>query len=139
MTTEQKSFMLNYKNLPETPGVYIMKDGAGSVLYVGKAGNLRRRVSSYFERSHDARIASLVGKIKKIEYQKTDTALEALILESEFIKKYVPPFNIREKDDKSFLYAEITKEKFPRVILVRGKDNVRGARFGPFVSASGVR
>ena len=131
--------MLNYKTLPETPGVYIMKDGAGNVLYVGKAGNLRRRVSSYFERSHDSRIAALVGKIKKIECRKTDTALEALILESGFIKKYAPPFNVREKDDKSFLYVEITGEKFPRVILVRGRDNATGVRFGPFVSASNIR
>lgn len=133
------NIMLNYKNLPETPGVYIMKDGGGHVLYVGKAGNLRRRVSSYFERSHDARIAALVEKIRHIDHQKTDTALEALIAESELIKKYAPPFNIREKDDKSFLYVEITKEKFPRVLLVRGKDSARGARFGPFVSASNVR
>jgi excinuclease ABC subunit C len=131
--------MLNYKTLPETPGVYIMKDAEGRVLYVGKAGNLRRRVSSYFERPHDARIATLVGKIKKIEHRKTDTALEALILESELIKKYLPPFNVREKDDKSFLYIEITKEVFPRVILVRGKDNAKGVRFGPFVSAGNVR
>ena len=140
---------LNYKTLPETPGVYIMKDGEGRVLYVGKAGNLRRRVSSYFEKTHDARITALVGKIKKIEHRITDTALEALILESKLIKKYLPPFNVREKDDKSFLYIEITKEKFPRVILVRGKsayakasankDNATGVRFGPFVSAGNVR
>ncbi len=128
-----------YKTLPETPGVYIMKDSFGRILYVGKAGNLRRRVASYFERPHDARIAALVEKIKNIEYRKTDTALEALILESMLIKKYSPPFNVREKDDKSFLYIEITKEKFPRVLLVRGKDNARGARFGPFVSASSAR
>ena len=130
---------MDYKSFPETPGVYIMKDGARRVLYVGKAGNLRRRVSSYFERPHDARIATLVGKIKKIECQKTDTMLEALILEAELIKKYLPPFNVREKDDKSFLYVEITKEKFPRVLLVRRKDNADGMRFGPFVSASNVR
>ena len=130
---------MDYKSFPETPGVYIMKDGARRVLYVGKAGNLRRRVSSYFERPHDARIATLVGKIKKIECQKTDTVLEALILEAELIKKYLPPFNVREKDDKSFLYVEITKEKFPRVLLVRRKDNADGMRFGPFVSASNVR
>ncbi len=130
---------LNYKTLPETPGVYIMKDGEGRVLYVGKAGNLRRRVSSYFEKTHDARITALVGKIKKIEHRITDTALEALVLEANLIKKYLPPFNVREKDDKSFLYIEITKEKFPRVILVRGKDNAMGIRFGPFVSAGNVR
>jgi excinuclease ABC subunit C len=142
-----KKFMLDYKKAPEKPGVYIMKDDGGRVLYVGKAGNLRRRVASYFEKAHDARIAALVGKIKKIEYRTTDTALEALILEAELIKKYLPPFNVREKDDKSFLYVEITKEKFPRVLLARGKDNTHGARhtprfdarFGPFVSAGNVR
>jgi excinuclease ABC subunit C len=116
-----------------------MKDGEGRVLYVGKAGNLRRRVSSYFERPHDARIAALVLNIKKIDYRMTDTALEALILEAELIRKYLPPFNVKEKDDKSFLYVEITKEKFPRVILVRGHEHATGLRFGPFVSASNVR
>ena len=145
----------NYKNLPETPGVYIMRDAAGRVLYVGKAGNLRRRVVSYFDRAHDVRIEMLVRKIAKIEHQKTDTALEALILEAELIKELTPPFNVREKDDKSFLYIEITKEKFPRVLLVRGsgragigrgahagrgmQEKGQGRRYGPFVSASGVR
>jgi excinuclease ABC subunit C len=130
---------LPYKKLPETPGVYIMKDGDGRVLYVGKAGNLRRRVSSYFERPHDVRIQTLVGKIKKIEHKKTDTALEALILEAELIKKLTPPFNVREKDDKSFLYIEVTKDAFPRVLLVRGKNAQSGKRYGPFTSASSVR
>ena len=132
--------MINYKKLPDTPGVYLMKDAAGRVLYVGKAGNLRRRVSSYFERPHDVRIEALVAKIKKIDYEKMDTALEALIREAELIKTLTPPFNVREKDDKSFLYIEITKEKFPRVLLVRGKDGAgQGKRYGPFVSASNVR
>ncbi len=120
--------MINYKNLPDTPGVYLMRDGEGRVLYVGKAGNLRRRVSSYFERPHDVRIEALVAKIKKIDHEKTDTALEALILEAELIKKFMPPFNVREKDDKSFLYIEITKEKFPRVLLVRGKRRKRAGK-----------
>jgi excinuclease ABC subunit C len=128
-----------YKSLPETPGVYIMKDAEGHVLYVGKAANLRRRVSSYFERPHEVRIQTLVTKIRRIDHENTDTALEALILEAELIKKLRPPFNVREKDDKSFLYIEITKEKFPRVLLVRGKDAERGLRFGPFTSASSVR
>jgi excinuclease ABC subunit C len=131
--------MLDYKQLPETPGVYLMKDENGTILYVGKAANLRRRVSSYFERPHDARIELLVKKIRDIGYQQTDTALEALILEASLIKKIMPPFNIREKDDKSFLYIEITKEKFPRVLLVRGKDVEGGMRYGPFTSASSVR
>jgi len=134
--------MLNprdYKKLPDTPGVYLMKDGEGRVLYVGKAGNLRRRVSSYFERPHDVRIEALVSHIRGIDFEQTDTALEALIREAELIKTLTPPFNVREKDDKSFLYIEITKDKFPRVLLVRGKDGVYGKRFGPFVSASSAR
>ena len=131
--------MVNYKSLPDTPGVYIMKGADGRVLYVGKAGNLRRRVSSYFERPHDVRIETLVRKIKKIAHRKTDTALEALILEARLIKSLMPPFNVREKDDKSFLYFRITKEKFPRVLLVRGKDAAGGKTFGPFTSASNAR
>jgi excinuclease ABC subunit C len=131
--------MLNYKSLPDTPGVYLMKGAGGRVLYVGKAGNLRRRVSSYFERPHDVRIETLVAKIKKIEHRRTDTALEALILEARLIKSLMPPFNVREKDDKSFLYFFVTKEKFPRVLLVRGKDAAGGKTFGPFTSASNAR
>lgn len=129
--------MLNsnqYKNLPESPGVYLMRDGRGRVLYIGKAANLRRRVASYFERPHDYKIQRLVSEIKKIDYKKTDTAIEALILESQLIRKFAPPFNIKEKDDKSFLWVLITKEKFPRVLLSRGKGN-----FGPFTSASSIR
>ncbi len=128
-----------YKKLPDTPGVYLMKDVAGRVLYVGKAGNLRRRVSSYFERPHDVRIERLVAHIEHIDFEKTDTALEALIREAELIKSLTPPFNVREKDDKSFLYVAITKEKFPRVLLVRGKDGGTGRRYGPFTSASSAR
>lgn len=153
-----------HEKLPESPGVYLFEDGKGGVLYVGKAGNLRRRVSSYFARPHDARIQKLVSGIKKIDYKRTDTALEALILEAELIKKYKPPFNVREKDDKSFLYVEITREKFPRVLLVRSRDlgignglapslkerhsstasaraRRRSALFsaGPFTSASNIR
>ena len=132
-----------YKKFPETPGVYIMKDAAGHILYVGKAGNLRRRVSSYFERPHDVRIEMLVSKIAHIDFEQKDTALEALIREAELIKTIAPPFNVREKDDKSFLYFEITREKFPRVLLVRGAGAIAGAaegkRFGPFTSASSAR
>ncbi len=128
-----------YKNFPETPGVYIMKGEDARVLYVGKASNLKRRVGSYFMRSHDARIEHLVSQIRLIEYKKTESVLEALMLESELIKKYQPPFNVREKDNKSFLYVEFTQEDFPRVLLVRGRSNVEGERFGPFVSASDAR
>jgi len=142
-----------YKRLPETPGVYLMKGTSrtrasgtvrgthGRVLYIGKAANLRRRVSSYFTRPHDSRIEKMVNEVRRIDYKKTDTALEALILEAALIKKYKPPYNIREKDDKSFLYVEITDEAFPRVLLVRGKTlrQAQGKRYGPFTSASSIR
>lgn len=155
----------NLKKLPETPGVYIYKDTKGNVLYVGKAANLKRRVSSYFQKAHDTRIENLVSKISKIETRKTDSALEALILEAELIKKLNPPYNIREKDDKSFLYVEITNEKFPRVLLARGKEikpsfqnskpvvslpnpfkiygeprrTIQNSSYGPFISGSSIR
>ncbi len=150
------STKIPYRKFPETPGIYIMMDVDGRVLYVGKAANLRRRVSSYFERPHDVRIETLVGKIARIDVEEKDTALEALIREAELIKALAPPFNVREKDDKSFLYFEITREKFPRVLLVRGagvgeagahsrkrRDAVaggaQGRRYGPFTSASSAR
>jgi excinuclease ABC subunit C len=135
--------LVPYKKFPETPGVYIMKDAVGGILYVGKAGNLRRRVSSYFEHPHDVRIQTLVSKIARIDFEQKDTALEALIREAELIKTLTPPFNVREKDDKSFLYFEITREKFPRVLLVRGAGAIAGTaegrRFGPFALASSAR
>jgi excinuclease ABC subunit C len=116
-----------------------MKNGRGEIIYVGKAANLKRRVSSYFTRPHDSRLEKLVSEIKRIDYRQTDTALEALILEAELIKKYRPFFNIKDKDDKSFLYFEITKDVYPRVMLVRGRETKKGERFGPFTSASSVR
>ena len=130
-----------YKNLPDTPGVYLMKGEKGKLLYVGKAANLKRRVSSYFLRPHDIRIEKMVSEIKKIDHEKTDSALEALILEAELIKRHEPPYNIREKDNKSFLYVQITKDKWPQVLLVRGRgrgEKIR-AEYGPFVSGSSIR
>ena len=113
------------KNLPETPGVYLMKGAQGKLLYIGKAGNLKRRVSSYFQKAHDGKTEKLVSEIRKIDFQQTDTAIEALILEAELIKELSPPYNMREKDDKSFLYVEITSEEWPRVMLVRGRERIR--------------
>lgn len=134
-----------YNSLPTCSGVYFMKDGKGHILYIGKATNLKRRVSSYFQKAHDYRIEKMVGEIKVIECRETDTALEALLLESYLIKIHQPPYNIREKDDKSFLYVHITREPYPRLILVRGRERETGtlakplAEFGPFVSSSHLR
>jgi len=129
----------DYKKLPDSPGVYLMKGKKGKLLYIGKAGNLRRRVSSYFLRPHDARISQMVSDIKTIDFLETDNALEALILEAKLIKDKKPPYNIKDKDDKSFLFIEITDEEFPRVLLVRGKSLSAGKRYGPFTSASSAR
>ncbi|MFH0806725.1 MAG: GIY-YIG nuclease family protein [Candidatus Brennerbacteria bacterium] len=130
-----------WSTMPETPGVYLMRDTAKRLLYIGKAANLRRRVQSYFTRPHDARISKLVAHIRTIDHKKTATALEALILEAALIKKYQPPYNIQEKDDTSFLYVVITKEKFPRLILTRGKvvGKSRGDVFGPFIQGGSIR
>lgn len=128
-----------YSDFPKTPGVYIMKNRHGEVLYVGKAGNLRRRVTSYFTRPHDGRIQKLVSEIAAIDYVTTDTAIEALIREAALIKKLLPPYNIKDKDNRSFLFIEITRERFPRLLLVRGNSLAEGARFGPFTSARSLR
>lgn len=139
-TNSQKIYSAKqYIKFPQSPGVYIFKDKRGRVLYIGKAGNLRRRVMSYFIKAYDYKIERLINEVRKVDFQTNDTAIEALILESQLIKKYAPPYNVREKDDKSFLYVEITKEKFPRVLLVRGKNRASGLCFGPFTSASSIR
>lgn len=133
---------INYKKLPESPGVYLFKGARGKTLYVGKAANLKRRISSYFQKAHDNKIEKLLAETKRIDFQKTDTAIEALILEAELIKKLKPLFNSREKDDKSFLYVDITKDEFPQVILSRGRATPPknlDKRYGPFTTASHIR
>jgi excinuclease ABC subunit C len=141
MTTRKKIQVKGYRNLPTEPGVYLMRDAEGRLLYVGKASSLKRRVASYFERPHDVRIEKLVSEIAFIEYEETASALEALILESHLIKTLQPPYNILEKDDKSYLWVEITHEAFPRVLLVRGTapQGLKSRRFGPFVSGSSAK
>lgn len=119
-----------------------MRSVDGEILYIGKAGNLRRRVSSYFERPQTGRIERLVASIKTIDFKETTTVLEALILEATLIKKYLPPYNIKDKDNKSFLYVVITDEEFPRIILARGRNRSlfpQGEWFGPFIYPSHIR
>jgi len=131
--------------LPAVPGVYLMKGERGRLLYVGKATSLRARVSSYFVRPADARIAKMVTLIRRIDYLPTPTTIEALVLESRLIKKYQPPYNILEKDDKSYIHLAFTREPFPRPVLIRGHELARMPKrqflrvFGPFDSASDVR
>jgi excinuclease ABC subunit C len=128
------------KNLPENPGVYLFKH-QNEVVYIGKAGNLKRRVKSYFS-SKEKRVLKIREKIEDIDFIKTDTVIEALIKEAELIKKYKPILNIKENDDRSFLYVVTTKDVYPRVLLLRGKDvekeKIRKI-FGPFVYALEIR
>lgn len=108
--------------LPEAPGVYFYYDAAGKLLYIGKATSLKKRVGSYFTKAHDARIEDLVRNIARIDYIETPTVIEALVLEANQIRSYQPPYNILEKDDKSFLYFCLTNELYPRPVLLRGRD-----------------
>lgn len=130
------------KGLTEDPGVYVMKDAAGGILYVGKAKNLKNRVSSYFQDSKDKspRIDLMVRKIADFELVLTDNEVEALVLEFNLIKKYKPRFNVVFRDDKSYPYVRIdTNHPFPRLEYTR-KVRKDGARyFGPYVSAYQIK
>jgi excinuclease ABC subunit C len=122
------------------PGVYLMKNQYGGVIYVGKAASLRSRVRSYFgtKRGMDHKTRELVSHISDFEVIRTDTASEALILENELIKRYQPKYNVMLRDDKSYPYIRITNEPFPRVISTRRVVNDGSRYFGPFTSAASV-
>ncbi|MEE8360355.1 MAG: UvrB/UvrC motif-containing protein, partial [Candidatus Omnitrophota bacterium] len=129
------------KKFPDSPGVYIMRGVRGQVLYVGKAGSLRKRVSSYFARSgHPVRIDHLVSEIKKIDYIKTNSEAEALIYEAGLIKSVNPKYNIDLKDDKSYPYLKLTSnEEYPRLLIVRGKKADGALYFGPYTNVRLLR
>lgn len=131
------------KKLPEKTGVYIFQDEKGKILYVGKASNIRKRVVSYFSGSGNKE-TRLVQTAKEVKVVFTETVIEALIKEAELIKTHRPPYNIKENDDRSFLYVVITNEKYPRVLLKRGvnismKDKDVRSVFGPFIYSSEIR
>jgi excinuclease ABC subunit C len=132
------------KNLPDRPGVYLMKDARGGVLYVGKAQSLRHRVRSYWQKDapragEGMRIRSVVDRIADVDYTITDSVSEALLLEANLIKRYQPRFNVRLKDDKSYPYIKITlADDFPRIERTRKLPNDGSRYFGPYASASSV-
>lgn len=125
------------KTLPKTPGVYLMKNSAGVVIYVGKALSLKNRVSSYFQNSKkDAKTAALVSEIVDFDYILTTTEIEALILECNMIKRYDPYYNIMLRDDKHYPYIRIDyNEKFPRVCVTRKVKNDGAKYYGPYFAA----
>ncbi len=130
------------KQLPAGPGVYLMKDSDGAVLYVGKAADLSQRVRSYFSPGQklDAKTQLLVSQAEDLDFYVTNLVQEALILECNLIKKFHPHYNIRLKDDKTFPYLKISlNEEWPRVYFTRLVDEDGGRYFGPFASAKSVR
>src|SRR5690625_2319447 len=120
-TAQRPDFSTRLSALAQEPGVYLMKNAEGTVIYVGKAIALRNRVRSYFQsqRHKDPKTRDLVSHIADFEVIRTDTAAEALILENELIKKYLPKYNIMLKDSKTYPYIRITNEEWPRVISTR--------------------
>lgn len=129
------------RKLPSGPGVYIYRNSAKKIIYIGKAVSLRHRVSQYFQdaRNLDAKTQELVKNIAKIEHIKTGSEIEALILESELIKRYKPRYNVQWRDDKNYVYIKITDEDYPQVSLIRQITDDRAKYIGPFVSAGAVR
>jgi len=131
--------------LPSNPGVYIMKNAKGTVLYVGKAVSLKRRVQQHFDRPHGPQIPEMTKQVTEIDYIEKPTALEALVLEANLIKHFWPKYNVMLKDNKSFMYLGITNEEYPRPLLVRGTDlDDETAKkykvvFGPYTSSRSLK
>lgn len=136
------NFQEELKKMPQSPGVYLMHDSHDDVIYVGKAINLKRRVSSYFRKStkRTNKIESMVSKISRFEYILTDSELEALILECNLIKEYRPKYNTMLMDDKTYPYVMVTtSEDYPRILLARRMKKDNNKYYGPFTSSGAVR
>lgn len=134
-------FEYHLKNLPDKPGVYLMKNSLGEVIYVGKAKILKNRVKSYFQNSknHSEKVRVMVKNISEFEYIVTDSEMEALILECNLIKKYSPKYNILLKDDKFYPFIKITiKDDYPRVFVTRNFAKDGSKYFGPYTNGAAV-
>ena len=129
------------KSLPGKPGVYQFYDNSGKLLYVGKAKNLKKRVSSYFHKTHyeNNKVRLLVKKVADLQHIVVDSESDALLLENNLIKQYQPKYNINLKDDKTFPWICITNERFPRVFSTRNIIKDGSKYYGPYTSALTVR
>ena len=126
-------------SLPQTPGVYIMKNKDGGVIYVGKAKRLKNRVISYFtDTYHTPKTERMIAQIRDFDTILCQTEIEALTLENVLIKKHAPKYNIRLKDDKSYPYIKVTKESYPRLYVTRMRENDKAYYFGPYSGMSGA-
>ncbi|WP_135605782.1 excinuclease ABC subunit UvrC [Methanococcoides sp. NM1] len=129
-------------NIPNLPGVYLMKDGSDNIIYIGKAKSLKKRVSQYFQsgKNHSSKTRAMVRKIEDIDYIVTDSEVEALILEANLVKKNRPHYNIDLKDDKRYPYVKVTvNKKFPRIFITRKRLMDGALYFGPYTNVKPVR
>jgi excinuclease ABC subunit C len=129
------------KTLPEEPGVYFHRDKNKKIIYIGKASNLKNRVSSYFQESRvrDTKTRLLVADINDTEWMVVGSEVEALFLESEMVKRYKPKYNVDLKDDKNFLYIKVSNDEFPVVTYVRRPMDDKAHYYGPFISPDGLK
>ena len=135
-------FLINNFNLPNSPGVYIMKDAGGEILYIGKAGSLKDRVRSYFQKGANLTVktSAMIEQVSDIEWIVAGSDLEALILENNLIKKHKPKYNVILRDDKNYPYLKLsTDEDFPRFSIVRRYKKDKALYFGPYVPANALR
>ena len=136
-----KGLKKKLKEVPHAPGVYMMKDGQGQMLYIGKAKDLSKRVSSYFyeSRPKTGRHMHLLEQMRELDYIVTTSEEEALIYEANLIKEKKPKYNVDLKDDKSFPFLKLTDEKFPRLIITRKKSDDGSRYFGPYTQVKLLR
>ncbi len=133
------------RNLPQTPGVYLFKDKDGNILYIGKARELRKRVSSYFSASggigrlHSPKISVLVERVSDLEIIETQTEVDALLLESQLVRRHEPRYNTQLKDDKSFPLLKLTGDRFPRLVVTRNRSERKAIYYGPYTDVKLLR
>src|SRR3989344_9006193 len=120
--------------IPQKPGVYFFQDKKQKFLYIGKAVNLKKRLVSYWSKDHNPRLNKMLELAVKVGWQETDSEIEALILESQLIKKHRPAFNIMLRDDKQYFYVAFTKEVFPKVLISHQQKDI-----GPFTDGGALK
>ena len=140
MSVKRFNFSQFLKNITSSCGVYIMYNTREEVIYVGKAKNLKNRLSSYFRKKHtSSKTEVLVSQINKIDITVTSSEVEALLLEQNLIKKYLPKFNVLLRDDKSYPYIYISNDTYPRISIQRNQKFPKGEYFGPYPNVYAVR
>ena len=134
-----KRLLEKANTLPQRPGVYIMKNAGGNVIYVGKSRKLKNRVTSYFRNGDKTpKTARMVSSVKEFDYYVCDTEIEALTLENTLIKQYSPKYNIKLKDAKSYPYIKITDEEYPRLVMTRKREDDKCRYYGPYSGVATV-